>query len=556
MVHIHTFRKIMASCVFAFFLSSCTTEIDWNTQIDKLISGQSYVIPIGETTLTINDILVQIDSSSIDYTDKNYVFFKYNDTIVWDFKEIADLQSLGKWNEKIEFNGVTIPFVNNTVEKDFPHTISFDFNTDLNAQQVVQSEMNSAKVEIQVIPENIEIEPQNVKITTFFNSNELVFLSGGDATKGSGSTFVFNPTVLRMPEVVTLNPFTLYTPNNLSELHLNVKVEVTAGNTPIVINPNSNISLTYRIFDVDPKVYFGKFKPVISVGVKEKTVDMTPYIMQLPANGIFKLAEPSISMELENNSGLKMNLTIDSIKAYRENDLSFSPIFADFSGSKSTNKIVERVKNYGDSPAKSSFVLDYTLGNGNISKFFDRYPLPNRLMYKFQLSNARVDSDPLDFMIPNGNVKAHIAVKVPLKLNANSSFEFTDTLKNIDLDELINSQVIDKMTLILRVTNNMPLQGKLSLKFLDINNKLIENLKLLSDSIVKAPSIDDNGMVVDGSSAISDLKVVIDNSQLENLRLTKNIAYIIKVESDENRKITLQNNNFIKLKLGKYSKGE
>ncbi len=560
MVHIHTFRKILASFIFAIFLSSCTTEIDWNTQIDKLINGQSYVIPIGETTLTLNDILVQIDTNIIDYSDVNYVFLKYNDTIVWNFSKIADLENLEALNEIFVPNSSPFPIsiVDRTEKVDFPHTISFDFNSDLNGQQVERSEINSAKVEIFVKTEDLNIEPSNIRITTFFPSETLTFAPGGNMANGSGSSFVYNPTVLNQSDVITLNPFTLFTPNNLTKLNLTVRLEVIAGNTPIVVLPDSKskISLFYRIFDVDSKVYYGIFKPVISVGVKEKTVDMTPYILQLPANGIFKLAEPSITMDLENNSGLKMNLTIDSIKAYRENDPSFSPIYASFTGSKSSNKIVERVKNYGDLPAKSSFMLDHTLENGNISKFFDNYPLPNRLMYKFQLSNARVDTDPLDFMIPNANVKAHIDVKVPLKLNASSSFQFNDTLKNIDLDDLINSQVIDQMTLMLKVTNNMPIQAKLSLKFLDINNNLIENLKLLSDSIVKAPLIDDNGMVVAGSSAISDLKVVIENSQLSNLRLTKNIAYTIKVESDVNRKITLQNSNFIKLKLGKYSKGE
>ncbi len=556
MAHFNSYKKILKSLLIVFLLSSCTTIIDWDKQIDTLINGQSYVIPIGETTLTLNDIITQLDTIHLLEPGENYIFIKYNDTIVWDFKQIADLQNLGQWSEEVTFNGVTIPFANKTVEKDFPHTINFDFNSDINDQNVVESKMKSAKVEITVDTVNLNIDPSNIVITTLFNSNELIFDLGGDVAKGAGSVFVFEPTVFGSPKVITLNPFTLFTPNNLSAINLTVKVEVKAGITPIILNPNSKISLTYRLFDVDPKVFFGKFKPVIATNSQEKTVDMTPYIMQLPPSGIFKLAEPIITMNLLNNSGLKMNFSIDSIRADRQNDPSFAPVYAQFNGSKSTTKIVDRIPAYGGDTAKTTFVLDHTLANGDISHFFDRFPLPDRIMYKFKLSNARVDSDPLDFMTPQGNITAHIGVKVPLKLNAGSSFILVDTLENIDMESLIDLQVVDQMMLVLKVTNNLPLKGKLSLLFLDENKLPINDLQVLVDSDIKAPQIDDDGLVVSGQSVDSDLKVIVANSQLTKLRLAKNLVYMIKVESEDNRKITLQKENFIKLKLGKYSQAD
>ena len=558
MAHFNSYTKILKSLLFALLVSSCTTIIDWDKQIDSLINGQSYVIPIGETTITLNDIINQLDSIHIIDAGENYIFIKYNDTIVWDFREIADLQNLETLDEVYMPNTSPVPItiVNQTASKDFTHTIKFDFNSDVNGQQVERSEMNSAKVEIRVTTENLTIDPSNIRITTLFPTDALIFASGGDASKGSGSTFVFNPTVLNSPEVVNLNPFTLFTPNNLSILNLTVKVEVIAGNTPIVIQPNSKIALTYRLFDVDTKVYYGKFKPVIATDSQEKTVDITQYILQLPPKGVFKLAEPIITMDLINNSGLKINFAIDSIKAFKQNDPSFVPVYAHFNSSKSTSKIVDRISTYGGAPVKTTFVLDHTLANGDISHFFDRFPLPDRLMYKFKLSNARIDTDPLDFMTPKGNITAHIGVKVPLKLNAGSNFELVDTLENIDMSNLIDLQVIDQMMLVLKVTNNLPLKGKLSLKFLDINKLPINDLKVLSDSIITAPLIDDDGLVQTGSNVVSDLKVIVESSQLSKLRLAKNLVYTIRVESEENRKITLQKENYIKLKLGKFSKAE
>lgn len=558
MAHFNPHRNFFVSLLFAFILSSCTTIIDWDKQIDTLINGQSYVIPIGETTITLNDIINQLDSIHIIDAGENYIFIKYNDTIVWDFRDIADLQNLETLDQVFMPNTSIVPIslVNQTASKDFLHTINFDFNSNVDGQKVERSEMNGAKVEIRVVTENLTIDPSNIRITTLFPSDALVFAPGGDVSKGSGSSFVFNPTVLNSPEVVNLNPFTLFTPNNLSTLNLTVKVEVVAGNAPIVILPNSKIALTYRLFDVDTKVSYGKFKPVIATGSQEKTVDMTEYILQLPPRGVFKLAEPIITMDLINNSGLKINFSIDSIKAFRQNDPTFTPVYAQFNSSKSTTKIVDRIITYGEAPVKTTFVLDHTLANGDISHFFDRFPLPDRIMYKFKLANARVDTDPLDFMTPKGNITAHIGVKVPLKLNAGSSFELVDTLENIDMSNLIDLQVVDQMMLVLKVTNNLPLKGKLSLKFLDINKLPINDLKVLSDSIIKAPLIDDNGLVQTGSNVVSDLKVVVESSQLTQLRLAKNLVYTIKVESEDGRKIMLQKENYIKLKLGKFSQAE
>jgi hypothetical protein len=548
--------KVIATIIVTLVLASCTTLIDWDNQIDTLINGQSYVIPIGESTITLNDILQQFDTLEFIDADDNSIFVKFNDTITWSFRDIIDLDNLVSINETYSVPAGVIPANQTVSAPDFNHVVNLDFNSVVAGQQIVTTEMNSAKIEIKVSTQTLNVDPANIRVTTLFQSNELVFAPGGDASKGAGSSIVFKPTVFNTTEVVTLNPFTLFTPNNLSSLNITVRVEVIAGNTPIVTLPTSKVLITYRLFDLDTKVYYGKIKPVIANEEQGKVVEMSHYIMQLPSRGVFKIAEPIIKFDLYNNSGVKINLALDSIKAYKSDDPAFTPIYALFNGQKSTSKIIDRIPTFGGVPVKSTFILDHTLANGDISHFFDRFPLPDRLFYKFKITNARVDTDPLDFATSDANLTAHIDVKIPLKLNAGSNFEFRDTLENIDLGSLIDVNIIDQMQLILKVTNNLPLKGKLSLSFLDAAMQPITGLKLLADSLITAPQIDENGLVIPNTSAVSDLKITIAESQLDKLKLTKSISFKIKVESDENRKITLQKENYIKLKLGKYSKGE
>ncbi len=556
MAHFISYTKLLKGLLLALVVSSCTTEIDWDKQIDSLINGQSYVIPIGETTMTLNDIIEQFDSIHFVEPGDNYIFLNYKDTLKWDFRKTADFKNLVTVQREYDIPEGVIPSNTTFAAPDFNDIISLDFNSLVEGQHIDRTELNSAKVELIVTKENFNIDPSNIRVTTLFNSNELAFVPGGDVSRGAGSTFILNPIAFDIPEVITLNPLTLYSPNNLSTLNITIRVEVIAGNSPIISGPNSKIKIKYKLFDVDTKVFYGVIKPTIANDVEEKIVDMTEYIMQLPSNGVFKIAEPIIKFDLYNNSGVKINLAIDTIKAYRSNDASFAPVYAKFDGAISSSKVIERVQNFGEAPAKSTFYLDHTLSNGDISHFFDSFPLPDRLMYKFEITNARSASDPLDFATPTSNLTAHVDVKIPLKLNAGSSFELVDTLENIDMNKLIDLKVVDQMMLILKVTNNLPLKGKLSLKFLDDNKMPISNLKMLADSLIQAPLIDDNGLVVGGQSVDSDLKIIVASSQLSKLRLAKSLVYTIKIESEENRKITLQKENFIKLKLGKFSQAE
>lgn len=537
---------IFSSAIIAV---SCSTVIDWDKQINDLVNGQAYVIPVGESTITLNDILNQFDSVEFIDSDENNIYVKYNDSVYWTFRSFETLDELEQLVQDFYPSPVPLVFQNQSVSKDFVHNITLGFNTNTNEQRIDMSEMNSAKVQIQIDVEDIDIQPDNIRITTLFPTDVLVFKSGG-------SSFIHQPTLLNGPEVISMSPFTLYTPNSLSSINLTIRVEVIAGNTPIVVKPTSRISVKYKLYDVDSKVYYGYFSPVIALGNQEKTIDMTEFVSQVPSGGIFKLAEPSIIMDVYNNTGMKIGFDIDSIKAFKANDPSFVPVYARFNSSKGVKHVVNRIANYGGPVEKTTFVLDHSSANGEISHFFDNFPLPDRLTYKFKISNARLASDPLDFMIPNGRLTAKIGVKVPLKLNAGSRFQLRDTLKNVNLDSILRDDLIEKAQLVLRVTNGLPLKGTLSLNFLNSTDQIIDGLKLLADSTIKAPQIDDEGKVITNSNTVSDIVFMVDKTQIPKLKLTKKIVYSFLVESEVNRKITLQKENSLKLKLGIYLKGD
>ncbi|MFZ4581780.1 MAG: hypothetical protein ACOYM7_03930 [Paludibacter sp.] len=541
--------KVIVSIIFTAVLAACTTQIDWDNQFNNLSLDQSYIIPLGETTMSLENILDQYDSLEFINRTENNVYVLYKDTNDWKFREMADLSNLEVLIDEFFPSPITASLQNQTVTKDIDHTLTLGFNENPTNQRIDRAEMNSAKLQIQLNVENITIQPSNIRVTTFFLDNTIVFENGD-------TKFIHNPTVLNAPEIITLHPFKMNTPGSLNKIKIKVQVDVIAGNTPILASPLSKIGINYKLYDVNSKVYYGFFSPTIAIESQEKIVDMSEFISELPHGGIFKLAEPSITMDVYNNTGLKIGFNIDSIKAFSSTNPSFVPVYAKFNNSKSTQHVVDRVQTYGGTAIKSSFILDYTLENGDISHFFDKFPLPNKLLYKFKINNARTVSDPLDFMIPNGEIKAIFSVKVPLKMNAGSQFILHDTLKNVNLEEALKDDQVDKAQLVLKVTNGLPLRGVMSLNFLSATKQIIPDLQLLSDSTVKAPEINADGTTKAGSKAVSYINFVIQKSQIPRLKLAKNIAYSFKVESEENQKITLQKTDSLKLKLGVYLKGD
>lgn len=541
--------RYIISIVLTVLFTSCTTIIDWNNQFDDLSLNQSYIIPLGETTMSLEDILNQYDSLEFINRTENNVCVLHKDSNVWKFREMADLSNLEVLVDEFYPTPITTSLQNQTVKKDIEHTLTLGFNSNPANQRVDSAFMNSAKLQIQINVSNLNINPENIKVTTTFLNNVVVFQNGS-------SEFVHNPTKFNESEILTLPAFKMTTANNLNKIKVNVQIEIIAGNTPIIATPASKIGINYKLFDIDSKVFYGYFSPTIALTSQQQIVDMTSYISKLPNSGIFKLVEPSITMDVVNNTGIKIGFQIDSIKAFKSNDPTFIPVYAKFNNLKSIKHVIERVQKYGNAPVKTTFVLDYTLQNGDISHFFDFYPLPDKLQYKFVINNARLDTDPSDFIIPNGNVKANFTVKIPLKFNAGSKFELHDTLKNVNLEEVLVEDQIEKAQLVLKVTNGLPLKGEMSINFLNASKQLIPDLKLLADSTISAPEINADGTTKTGSKAVSYLNFVIQRSQIPKLKLAKSIAYSFKVQSEENQRISLQKTDSLNLKLGVYLKGD
>ena len=163
----------------------------------------------------------------------------------------------------------------------------------------------------------------------------------------------------------------------------------------------------------------------------------------------------------------------------------------------------------------------------------------------------------MEFFSPTDKVEGQLSVKVPLKLDAGSSYIYTDTLTNVSFEGLNDDGLFNDIFFVFKVINKFPLKGKLSIQFLDEHgNELTGFENLLNDSIIAAPEIDEQGDVLTGKYSESFIILSIDKDEMDRLGFVKNIKYSIEIESEENRKITFRRENELVLKLGVFLKNE
>ena len=211
---------------------------------------------------------------------------------------------------------------------------------------------------------------------------------------------------------------------------------------------------------------------------------------------------------------------------------------------------VDSPNDYGEIK-ETNYTLDKD--SGQIDHFFDKELLPNAILYKYNISNVGVDRT--DFITPHAKVNVRFDLKVPLNLKSGSYYQMNDTLTNLGLDSLLNKDYIDHAILILKITNGLPVGADFKLQLLDASNAVIPTTIDTSYVINPAP-VDASGLVLKDQLTAQTLQIQIAKSQLPDLRLTKSIAFVLRVSGADGKAINFETTNSFKVKAGIFVKAD
>ena len=161
------FKYLSGFTLAAFLFGACTTEVDWENLGDNLKIDQSLVLPLGEATLTLEDILNQLDSVDFINSEGSDIFVEYSDTLSWDIREYKMNLNTVPIEKTLQPSPNTITPIpgNSSISFPFEETMELGLNTNPLDQRVDSVRVNSAKLKITLNKSNLDINPENVKVT-------------------------------------------------------------------------------------------------------------------------------------------------------------------------------------------------------------------------------------------------------------------------------------------------------------------------------------------------------------------------------------------------------
>lgn len=533
------FRFLFFSGIFLGVFSSCK-EIDLTGISNDILIDESLVIPIGEGSASINDVLKKVVDNSNLLIEADTVNYVSNYTYQYKFKDIDILQYQAPRNIPIDGfepatipanQAITLPVSNFTVE------LGLDPASTNTTKRVDSTYVTSTAVGITVTSSNITlasggaISPSDLKVTLGFP--KMYYQS--DRSQVSKPI----PYSFGVPYNLSLNNVIVDTKGLTG---VPVTVSLTSGGRQIKVNASSSINIIISFNSVNFSVSYGLFQPS-SVQTTNIAVPLD-MLQSLPKGMTF--ANPKAFINVQSNIGSYLDYYIDYVKAYNKSGTVVKN--ASFNGTPSASEVINK------KPSSPGGFISYDLKTldknyGTTNQLFETNDVLDTLKYQFSLT-ADPNSPKPSYVIPGMQMTANVRIQIPMYLEKGSTYDYTDTIKY----ENKEISYVDSAVLVLKVTNGLPVQGKFTMKLLDANNHVMNSS--LNDSIylIKSANVGNNGLVT--SSVDTKLNIILTSSQLADVKNAKAFSYTVFLSGqDATKEIQFTKNNVVTVKVGVFAKG-
>lgn len=545
-----SFKFLLSAWILSTVVTSCK-EIDLTGISNDIAIDESLIAPVGETSLNVNDLLIKLNDSTRAHTAGDDIFITYDDSVNYSFRNIdlnkysqTRIITVNPWSALPSSQpvpvGTTVP---NATITDF---IDLGLNSSSNpGERIEKVEINSANLGLTLnLTNDIKnsIKNTDVKITIQFPN--------GSITNPDGTPYVINPTPI-IPNAygtiknIPLTNFVMNTPANATGIPVIVNIDAKTSSGATVSNTTAfNCMLSFQLTSF--KVIWGHFQPV--TGNKEKSriaLDLPKSLSGLN----LKFANPKVTLTVKSNIGASLSFNVDYVNALDKNKVVIAS--ADFNGSPSKEFPLNKPAHPYDW-STTPIVLDKD--NGATNRLFESGQIPTSLVYQFS-SGVAADPAP-SFLVPNAGIKAHVHVEVPLRLNAGSSVEMTDSIKDVgvNLTSSMKDVTIKTGTLVLDITNSFPTLVTFEL----VDLKDAQGAVLLND-LIKIYNIDAPEVSADGSvtkTKVQRLLIELKDGQFDEFKKLKNLKFKITLgDKTSTNKMHFSPANFIKVKAGVFATG-
>ncbi len=544
-------RKIIGklSCLFLFssiLITSCY-KLDLSEISGDISLPNSLSIPLGNVSLSLDSIIKKAhldEAISIEPTD-NEINLTIQDEVNFNFRQTDFSQaSFSPISFKYGFEDVP-PGIEFSYSTPIEQTFYIDINDNPEIERIDSIVLSSFRVELSMA-NSAAIDLSKLEIITKFKEESVSQLDySGKIVPGEVNNHFF-PTNENPSGQIEFNNI-LIRPNTNNELPVSVIVKTREGES-VIIGHNSVVDFKYQVENLNYKTAYGKFPAAIA------DVHTNRHHFDISALSGMKFANPQIALSIESNIGTYFSFNIDTICAYVDGSPQ-NAVYASFNGSPSTSIKIDKKPDYPGEWIKQDLPV-FNSEFGKTDLLFGADPTPNVLEYKYSVSTYSKPSEGEEtdqFITSDAEIKIYAKGIIPLYFKAGSNIEIKDTM-SLQLGNITgSSDMLEEALLRLGITNGLPVAVDFKIEqFLDENdNPLLTSIK--KEYEIESPEINADGTVK--STKEQTMDITLNDQQFEEIKKADKLIYSIKAHQNGENKIHFQPDNYFKIQMGVFVKG-
>jgi hypothetical protein len=530
--------------LFSLFFVSCMSDIELSEVSSEISIDLSLVLPMGNVTVNLGDIIAANDSDKVLSTDLAEITYQRADSLIFSYPKIDIAGNIPVVTKSIDLlpNApiYPVPVPANTTLQSISLDQTFDLGINgVDAKERIDSlKVSQAVLSIKVSTNVANLDPSKLKLTVTFCNGKLRKLDG------TPSVLTIQPTAFDTPKQSTIQNFVINVSGGATSIPVKLELEAQTGSAPISLDGNSKLDIEFSFNKLDWQVLYGQFDMTsLATSVQEIPVGLNTNIL----NGAFKFSNPQINISAISNVGMKMGFKLDYFKS-RSN---VSSVYAHFDGKETlTQDFATRPMIPGEKVNVNFKTFDRTWGETD--KLFEIMPT----LFEFKATPFAVTDQTPSYLTPDGQIKVYLKTTLPMQFNAGSYYQYSDTINNIfdPSSKILGDDVLNKVekaTFVFTILNNLPVKSILSFRFLDEKGVEVK----MSDSFNKkyeiaAGNVSLKGKVIPGTKS-QQFTISVTGDELLQIKKANDLEFQVRVEgADVDSKILFSTSNSLNLKLG------
>ncbi len=485
-------KIILPVFIIILFYQCMHDEYDFSKLDDEMEIRAGILAPLAYGSLTLDDLISEFDSSSfISSNADGLLLITYKDSL---FSYIADDLLEIPPQDFLEFfieSDFTIPpgwGVGETVILDRTKNFPFTFS---NNEQLDSMILDEGTMVFDIYSEflhtgQIIITCPNIRSRL----NNVPFTRTIDIDVDDGS-FTYN-------EPFILDRYTIYLTDSVTVdstfSYMPVDFHVELINSGAGFNPGERISVIVTIEDIDFEAIFGY---IGDYDLLSQTGEVELGFFENSLEGYIWFKNPYINFNIKNSYGVPAAVSISRFTGFKTDVDSIEMIFD--SSMDTFAYAYPRLTDYINNDIYKDTTISINTTNSNVSDFLSF--LPSKLEYSLSAaSNPDGPEASYNFVCDDSRIDIDFEFILPLWFKADS-FALVDTIEldlmNVDED----ADFIERVNIMLEVSNGLPLDIDFQLYFLDsvynhVDTLFAENSRPIISSGILDPA--DNTVIAPG----------------------------------------------------------